>query len=65
MLPDAYPYPALPTRTVKRADLFGAVTDTFATEAELNGFRPTQGAFLDRDAYKRPPAAPANQGALL
>lgn len=34
------------TATVKRADLFGNVIDTHQTEAELNGFRPTQGALL-------------------
>lgn len=32
--------------TVKRVDLWGAVTDTHQTEAELNGFRATQGALL-------------------
>lgn len=39
------PSPA-PTETVKRADLFGNITDTHRTEAELNGFRPTQGKML-------------------
>lgn len=32
--------------TVKRPDLFGNVTDTFASEGELNGFRPTQGRMI-------------------
>lgn len=32
--------------TVKRADIFGNVIDTHATEAELNGWRPSQGALL-------------------
>ena len=34
------------TATVKRADLWGNVTDTHQTEAELNGFRASQGALL-------------------
>ena len=32
--------------TVKKPDLFGRVTDTFQTEAELNGFRQSQGRLL-------------------
>lgn len=32
--------------TVKRPDLWGNVTDTFATETELNGHRLTQGRLL-------------------
>lgn len=28
--------------TVKRLDMFGAVTDTHQTETELNGWKPTQ-----------------------
>jgi hypothetical protein len=32
--------------TVKRADLFGNVVDTHKTEAELNGFRATQGKLV-------------------
>lgn len=32
--------------TVKRASLWGGVQDTYRTEAELNGFRPSQGALL-------------------
>lgn len=32
--------------TVKRIDIFGVVHDTHATEAELNGWRPSQGALL-------------------
>lgn len=32
--------------TVKRADLFGNVIDTHATEAELNGWRASQGQLL-------------------
>lgn len=32
--------------TVKRIDLFGNVRDTFQTETELNGFRPTQGRMI-------------------
>lgn len=32
--------------TVKRADLFGNVLDTFATEGELNGYRESQGRML-------------------
>lgn len=32
--------------TVKRADLFGNVADTYATEGELNGHRPTQGRMI-------------------
>jgi len=34
------------TETVKRASLWDGVLDTYATETELNGFRPSQGAFL-------------------
>jgi hypothetical protein len=32
--------------TVKRPDLWGAVNDTFQTEAELNGIRDSQGRLL-------------------
>lgn len=32
--------------TVKRPDLFGNVTDTYATEAELNGWKPSQGKLI-------------------
>ena len=32
--------------TIKRADLWGNVIDTFATETELNGWRASQGALL-------------------
>ena len=32
--------------TVKRATLFDGVVDTFQTEAELNGWRPSQGRML-------------------
>lgn len=32
--------------TVKRATLFDGVVDTFQTEAELNGFRASQGMLL-------------------
>lgn len=32
--------------TIKRADLWGNITDTHQTEAELNGFRASQGALL-------------------
>lgn len=32
--------------TVKRVDLFGNVTDTFRSEAELNGFAVAQGRML-------------------
>jgi hypothetical protein len=32
--------------TVKRATLFDGVVDTFQTEAELNGFRDSQGRLL-------------------
>lgn len=32
--------------TVKRVTLFDGVVDTFATEAELNGWRPSQGRML-------------------
>ncbi len=32
--------------TVKRVDLFGNVTDTFQTEAELNGHKATQGRLI-------------------
>lgn len=32
--------------TVKQLDIFGNVIDTYATEAELNGWRPQQGMML-------------------
>jgi hypothetical protein len=32
--------------TIKRPDLWGAVNDTFQTEAELNGIRDSQGRLL-------------------
>jgi len=32
--------------TIKRADLWGNVTDTHQTETELNGHRASQGALL-------------------
>lgn len=32
--------------TVKRVDIFGQVHDTHATEAELNGWRSSQGMLL-------------------
>lgn len=32
--------------TVQRVDLWGNLIDTHQTEAELNGFRPTQGRML-------------------
>ncbi|MGD9934802.1 MAG: hypothetical protein AB7T37_13955 [Dehalococcoidia bacterium] len=32
--------------TVHRATLWDGVVDTFQTEAELNGYRPAQGALL-------------------
>jgi len=35
-----------PAATVKRATLFDGIVDTYQTETELNGFRPTQGAML-------------------
>jgi len=44
-LPEAVPAGGT---TVKRPDLFGNVHDTYQTEAELNGFRPTQGDLLAR-----------------
>lgn len=34
--------------TVKRVDLFGNVTDTYATEGELNGWREQQSALVGR-----------------
>ena len=34
------------TETVKRASLWDGVQDTYRTESELNGFRPTQGALI-------------------
>ncbi len=34
------------TETVKRASLWHGVQDTYRTESELNGFRPTQGALF-------------------
>ena len=40
-----YP-PEAPRTTVKRVDLFGAVIDTFQSEAELNGHRESQGRML-------------------
>ena len=40
--------------TVKRVDMFGVLTDTYATEAELNGFRPEQGALFATDDLKSP-----------
>ena len=46
---DSSPHVCAPnaeTVTVKRVDLDGNVTDTYRTEAELNGWRPTQGAML-------------------
>ena len=36
---------AIPT-TVKRATLFDGVIDSYRTESELNGWKPTQGALL-------------------
>ncbi len=33
-------------QTVKRVDIFGTVTDTYQTEAELNGIRASQGALF-------------------
>lgn len=42
--------------TVKRADLFGAVRNTFQTEGELNGWRSRQQQLFDRDEYKERPA---------
>ena len=41
---DGYTYPQ--PSTVKRADLFGNVIDTFRTEAEMNGHRATQGRMI-------------------
>lgn len=35
-------HPADAVPTVKKVDLFGTVHDTYQTEAELNGWRPTQ-----------------------
>jgi len=32
--------------TVKKLDIFGNVIDTFQTEGELNGWRPTQGSLF-------------------
>lgn len=32
--------------TVKRATLWDGIVDTFATEGELNGWKPSQGALL-------------------
>lgn len=52
-------------RTARRMTLEGAILDTYQTEAELDGFRATQGAMLDRDAYRRPAPMPADQGRLL
>ena len=40
------PSPAPTEATVKRVDLYGNVVDTHQTEAELNGFRPSQGRML-------------------
>lgn len=42
-VPVAAPSPA---PTVKRATLWDGVADTFQTEAEMNGFRATQGRLL-------------------
>lgn len=49
--------------TVKRVALDGAIEDTYATEAEHNGYRATQARLLDAD--KKPPAVPADQGVLM
>lgn len=32
--------------TVKRATLFDGVIDTYSTESELNGYKPTQGRMI-------------------
>lgn len=39
-------YYAAKAATVKRATLWNGVVDTFQTEAELNGFRASQGMLL-------------------
>ena len=49
------------TPTVKRADLFGNVSDTYQTEAELNGIRQTQGGL---DLQKPPNEIPQGAGDL-
>lgn len=49
--------------TVARVALDGTVTDTQATEAELNGWRASQGALFDRGRPVR--AVSKLQGALL
>ncbi|OGT54339.1 MAG: hypothetical protein A3E01_15350 [Gammaproteobacteria bacterium RIFCSPHIGHO2_12_FULL_63_22] len=60
------PAAPLAPATVKRADLFGNVTDTYATEAELNGIRQSQGQ-LNIPATPKPPepvsASPASGAA--
>ena len=47
------------TETVKRADLFGNITDSHQTEAELNGWRESQGTLFATDGlqspWRRPP----------
>lgn len=48
-------------KTVKRKNIFGEVEDTNQTEAELNGWRESQGALFDRgpkqpDLSKGPPS---------
>lgn len=44
--PNQRRYDPFAAATVKRATLFDGVTDTYQTESELNGYRPSQGALL-------------------
>ncbi len=39
--------------TVKRADLFGNVTNTHQTEGEVNGWRERQYVLFDRESSKQ------------
>ncbi len=67
LCPETHPTPwhdwAKPEATVKRVALDGTAEDTYATEAEHNGYRSTQARLLD--APKKAPAVPMNQGVLL
>ena len=56
----ATPAPEKPT--VKKVDIFGDVLDTKQTEAELNGWRESQGSLFERDKFKKAPVATAPKG---
>lgn len=56
--------PATAPATVKRADLFGAVTDTYQTEGELNGWRATQARLFAIPPAPPPPPDPRQRPLL-